>query len=113
MEYANVTLLVDTMAKETPGTATPIVFDSGAVTTPRNGLLASVGSGCAGFPSPVTWSDTQLFNARGQGNTTLNLPPGIAGDKIVDGAGTYHDAWRLDYVSGVPNPALGVIAAFE
>ena len=113
MEYANVTMLVDATRKETAGTATPIVFDSGDVTTLRNGLLASVGTGCAGYPSPITWSDTQSFTARGAATTTLNLPPGIAADKVVDAAGTYRDAWSVGYVSGAPNPVLGVIAAFE
>lgn len=72
-----------------------------------------VGTGCAGYPSPVTWTDTQGFTARGVAISTLNLPPGIAADKIVDAAGTYLDACSVGYISGAPNPVLGVIAAFE
>lgn len=113
VEYANVATLVDVAQKETAGTASPLVFESGAVTTSGPALLASVATECAGYPDPIMWSESQGFAALIEQGITFNLPPGFAGDRLVASAGMYRGAWTVDYTAGPPFPALAVIAAFE
>jgi hypothetical protein len=113
-EYTGLTVVDQSHQTLVDAAPSPMTITTGqtAPTTADHELLVAVGTGCAGYPDMVMWTDNAGFSVLGVDIETVSNEPGIAADRIVTTTGAYGDSWTYEY-TGNTNPALAAIATLR